>query len=147
MGAKPHIKACVTRRFSAEPERVFDAWLDAGMLGKWMFGPAVREEEVARLDLDPREGGSFSFVVRRKGEEIDHVGKYVEIDRPRRLVFTWGVPKQSPNSARVLVDIIPLDTGCQLNLTHELHPDCADYASRTQAAWTKMLEALADTLG
>jgi len=28
-----------------------------------------------------------------------------------------------------------------------LHPDWADYASRTEAAWTKMLEALADTLG
>ncbi|WP_335342470.1 SRPBCC domain-containing protein [Polycladomyces zharkentensis] len=62
------------------------------MIGKWMFGPAhpEREEEVVRISLDPRVGGSFSFVVRRQGQEMDHVGEYLEIERPRRLVFTWG---------------------------------------------------------
>lgn len=45
------------------------------------------------------------------------------------------------------IDIVPLETGCQLTLTHELHPDWADYASRTEAGWTKMLEALAEALG
>jgi hypothetical protein len=42
----------------------------------------------------------------------------------------------------VRIDIVPLATGCQLTLLHELHPDGADYASRTEAGWTKMLEAL-----
>ena len=145
MNAKPPVNVRVTRRFNASPERVFDAWLDPGMIGRWMFGPTLRDEEVTRISLDARIGGSFSFVVRRQGEEFDHVGEYLEIDRPRRLVFTWGIAQG--DSSRVIIDIVSRKTGCELTLTHELHPDWADYASRTQAGWTKMLDALAATLG
>jgi len=117
------------------------------IFGKWMFGPAhpEREEEVVRISLDPRVGGSFSFVVRRQGQEIDHVGEYLEIDRPRRLVFTWGVA-DAGDSSRVIIDIIPLEKGCELTLIHELHPNWIDFASRTEAGWTKMLDVLAETL-
>ena len=111
-----------------------------------MFGPALRDEEVLRIAVDARIGGSFSFVVRRQGEEIDHIGAYLEIDRPQRLAFTWGIARESEDGSRVRIDIVPLATGCQLTLIHELHPDWADYASRTEAGWTKMLEALADRL-
>jgi uncharacterized protein YndB with AHSA1/START domain len=135
----------VVRSFSVLPERVFDAWLDTAMIGQWMFGPRLRDEEVVRLSIDARVGGRFSFVVRRQGEEIDHVGTYLEIDRPRRLVFTWGVGQG--DSSRVTVDIVAMGTGCELTLIHELHPDWADYAGRTEAGWTKMIEALRATVG
>jgi uncharacterized protein YndB with AHSA1/START domain len=147
MSTAPRINVRVTRRYTAPPERVFDAWLNPEMIGKWMFGPALRDEEIVRLSLDARVGGSFSFVVRRQGEEIDHIGEYLEIDRPRRLVFTWGIRMETTDSSRVTIDIAPLEKGCELTLVHELHPDWADYADRTEAGWTKMLEALATTLG
>lgn len=139
----PLVTVRVTRHFSASAEQVFDAWLDPELIGRWMFGPNLRDEEVVRIELDPRVGGKFSFVVRRQGEEIDHVGEYLEIDRPRRLVFTWGVRKDLPDSSRVIIDIVPLETGAELALTHELHPDWADFASRTEAGWTKILAAIA----
>lgn len=85
----------VIRRFRASAERVFDAWLDPATIGRWMFGPAVRDEEVVRLAVDPRPGGRFSFVVRRQGAETDHVGEYFAIDRPRRLVFSWASPDRT----------------------------------------------------
>lgn len=147
MNIQSSVDVRVTRSFNALPGRVFDAWLDPETIERWMFGPAVREEEIARMTLDARVGGSFSFVVRRQGEEIDHVGKYLEIDRPHRLVFTWGVPKYSPDMARVILDIAPLDHGSELTLTHELHPKWAEYATRTEAGWKKMLDVLAGTLG
>ena len=97
--------------------------------------------------LDPRLGGSFSFVVRRQGQEVDHVGEYFEIDRPRRLVFSWGIGQRPlPESSRVTIGVVPLETGSEVTLTHELHPDRADYASRTEAGWTRILNALAATL-
>lgn len=143
----PNVKVGVTRHFDASPERVFDAWLDPEMIGKWMFGPALREEEVLRIVVDARVGGSFSFLVRRQGREIDHVGKYREIDRPRRLVFTWGIAGDSEDESLVIIEIVPQETGAELTLTHEMDVKWADYASRTEAGWTKMLEALAVTLG
>lgn len=145
MNTESNVNVRVTRQFSVSPEKVFDAWLDPEMIGKWMFGPDLRDEEVLRISLDPRVGGSFSFVVRRQGQEIDHVGEYLKMDRPRRLVFTWGVADVE-GSSRVMIDIVPLKNGSELTLTHELHSDWADFAGRTKDAWTKMLDVLAEKL-
>lgn len=145
MNTAPNIRVQVIQRFDASPERVFDAWLDPERIGTWMFGPALREEEIVRISVDPRVGGSFSFVVRRQGNEIDHIGNYLEIDRPRRLVFTWGIAPDPPES-RVTVNIVPLNTGCELTLVHEMHPQWAEYADRTKDGWTKMLTMLNKTL-
>jgi hypothetical protein len=35
--------------------------------------------------------------------------------------------------------------GCKLTLTNEMDPKWADYASQTEAGWTKMLNALAQS--
>ncbi|MDB5388868.1 MAG: hypothetical protein JWM11_4514 [Planctomycetaceae bacterium] len=144
MSTPPNVVVQVKQSFTAAPERVFDAWLDPGLIGKWMFGPALREEEIVQLSVDAKPGGKFSFLVRRSGQEIDHIGEYFELDRPRRLVFSWGI--KGSDSSRVTIDIVPRGTGCDLMLTHELHPDWADYASRTQAGWTKMIGVLAGLL-
>ncbi|HEX2076299.1 MAG TPA: SRPBCC family protein [Longimicrobium sp.] len=137
----------VTRRYAASAERVFDAWLDPALIGRWMFGPALRDEEVLRIQVDARVGGGFSFLVRRDGQEIDHVGTYREIDRPRLLVFTWGIEGESRDESQVVIEIAPLESGCQLTLTHEMDPKWAEYAARTEAGWTRMLEALGRVLG
>ncbi len=134
----------VRRRFAAPAERVFDAWLDPEMIGQWMFGPKLREEEIVSLTVDPQVGGRFSFLVRRQGKELDHVGKYLEIDRPRRLVFTWGIAGFSVDETDVTIEIVPLDAGCELKLTHR--KVWTDYAQRTEAGWTTMVGVLAKLL-
>jgi uncharacterized protein YndB with AHSA1/START domain len=137
MTTEPHATVRVTRRFNASPERVFDAWLDPDKVRRWM---APGSEEVVRVDVDPRVGGVFAFVVRRQGEEIPHVGEYLEVARPRRLVFTWGVPRYSKETTLVRIDIAPAGTGTELTLTHERVPE--GYETRTEAGWTAILAAL-----
>jgi uncharacterized protein YndB with AHSA1/START domain len=136
----------VTRRYDAASQRVFDAWLDPAMIGRFMFGPELREEEVLRIAIDPRVGGAFSFLVRRGGTQIDHVGTYREIDRPRRLVFTWGIAGESVDESLVTIEIAPRGAGCELTLTHSMDAKWREYASRTEAGWTKMLEMLGSKL-
>src|SRR4051794_27071424 len=134
----------VTHRFPVSPDRVFDAWLDPAMIGKWMFGPAVREEEeLVRLDVEARVGGNFLFLVRRQGEDVEHVGEYLEVLRPSRLAFTWGVPKYASEMSRVQIDIVPIGNGCELTLTHELLPE---WANRTKEGWTMLLGSLEKAL-
>jgi uncharacterized protein YndB with AHSA1/START domain len=142
MNAAPHPVARARRSFAATPDRVFDACLQPAMIGKWMFGPALRDEQVVNIALDRRVGGSFSFVVRRQGQDIDHVGEYLEIDPPRRLAFTWST-RQDAARSRVTIDIVAQDGGCALTLAHELDPNWADHAGRIEASWAKMLDALA----
>jgi len=136
----------VTRTFAASPERVFGAWLDPAAIGTWMFGARLREEEVLRIAIDARVGGSFSFLVRRGGAELDHVGTYREIDRPRRLVFTWGVVGHSTEESVVTIELVPFGAGCELTLMHEMDPKWAEYADRTRAGWSKMLDVMAETI-
>jgi uncharacterized protein YndB with AHSA1/START domain len=144
-GVKEPVPVTVTRHFDASAERVFDAWLDPVKIGKWMFGPPLREEEVLHTKTDPKVGGSFSFLVRRQGMEIDHIGKYFEIDRPRRLVFSWGTAQDNASS-RVIIEIAPTPSGCDLTLTHEMDPDWAHMKDRVAESWAKMLASLAAKL-
>jgi len=141
------VKVCVSRNFAAPAELVFDAWLNPESIGKWMFGPNIRDEEVLHLKTDPRVGGKFSFLVRRQDMEIDHVGTYRQIDRPNRLVFTWGIAGESADESEVIIDIKPTDSGCELTLTQVMDSQWAEYADRTEAGWTKMLTTLDQSLG
>jgi uncharacterized protein YndB with AHSA1/START domain len=140
------VKATITKRFNASAERVYDAWLDPEWIGRWMYGPNVREERIVRLGLEPRVGGSFSFVVDRAGTEIDHVGEYLELSRPRRLVFTWATRDSLPDISRVTVEIVPLDTGCELTLVHEMGSAWAAFVDRAADSWRKMLDVLGGAL-
>ena len=132
----------VNHRFPASAEAVFDAWLDPELIGKWMFGPAVRDEQVVRTLIDPRVGGAFSFVVRRQGKEINHLGEYLTIERPHRLVFTWTTAESLPATSRVTIEILSLENQCELTLTHEIQPEWLDYAVRIEESWSKMLHVL-----
>lgn len=135
----------VSKRFRCAPERVYDAWLVPRVLGQWMTVPRTGEEKVLRLDVDPRVGGRFSFKVERSGEVIDHVGEYLEMERPRRLVFTWAiVGTEDDPPSRVAIDIVATASGCELRLTHTMHARWAEYAGRTRDGWNTLLDALSE---
>ena len=130
----------VTHRFNATPERVFDAWLDPEKARQFFF--ATPTGRIVRAEIDARVGGKFVMVDRRDGEDVEHTGEYLEIDRPRRLVFKFAVPKYSPNVVRVTIEIVQLEAGCELTLTQEMKPEFAEYKSRTEKGWNTILEAL-----
>jgi uncharacterized protein YndB with AHSA1/START domain len=135
-------KLVVTRAFDARPELVFDAWLNADSARRWLF--AAPNGQMVRAEIDPRVGGRFVFVDRRDGDDVEHVGEYLEIDRPKRLVFTFGVPKFSDVFTRVIVEIAPSGSGCQLTLTHE--GVLTEWIDRSRSGWTMILDALATSL-
>lgn len=137
----------IERRLSASPERVFDAWLDPTWIGRFMFGPHLRDEQVVSLKNEPRTGGTFHYRVMRQGAEIDHTGTYRDIDPPHRLVFTWGVNEEQGDLSVVTIQLSTDGDGCLLTLTHQLHPDWADYAERTQQGWIKIVADLVAALG
>lgn len=136
----------VSRRINAQAGRVFDAWLDPAMIGRFMFGAHLRDEQVVSLTNEPRVGGTFHYKVSRGGAELDHTGTYREIERPRRLAFTWGVDVEEGDRSVVTIEITPDGEACELTLTHVLHPDWVEYAERTQQGWTQIVGDLAAAL-
>ena len=138
-----HATVVVSRRFEASPERVFDAWLDPARAAKFLF--ATPTGEIVKVEIDARLGGSFLVVDRRPDiGEAEHFGRYVEIDRPRRLAFDFALSKDMTDATRVTIDIRPVGEGCELTLTHE--GVWQDYAERTEGGWTTILEGLAAAL-
>jgi uncharacterized protein YndB with AHSA1/START domain len=137
--------------FAASAERVYDAWLDPRTAGKWLF--ATPTGQMMRVEIDARVGGSFTITERRDGEDVEHVGAYVELTRPRRIVFLLRVPKFSQQADRVVVDIVPLDSGCEVTITHELAaaavaaPDNAQNVKNAERGWSGVLRGLANMLG
>jgi uncharacterized protein YndB with AHSA1/START domain len=114
-----------------------------------MVAPAFkltgRKDEVLKVEVDPRVGGKFSFVVRRDGQELDHTGEYLAFDRPRRLVFTWGVPAFSSQFSKVALDFQPDGEGTLVSLTFSDVPE--EYRERTQQGWTNILQATGELDG
>jgi uncharacterized protein YndB with AHSA1/START domain len=127
----------VRRTLSASPERVFAAWLEPQSMARWLspFADAVAE-------VDARVGGAFRVVMRGLGREIEHTGTYQEIDRPRRLVFTWISPYTGSEPSLVTVELTPVSPGdrTELTLTHERLP--VDQVASHGGGWGTMLEHL-----
>ena len=142
------VHAVITGLFSVPPERVFDAFLDKGMIGRFMFGPEIRKEEIVSLQNEPWPGGSFTYTVRRQGKLFDHVGEYTAIDRPHHLAFTWAVKQDPSNSkSRVVIDISPVIDGCELTLTHEMPRGSEGFVEQSKQAWGKMIDRLTEIIG
>lgn len=78
----------ITRLFDASPERVFDAWAKQELFVQWMCPPGVMIDECT---IDVRPGGAWTIKGHHSGDRVfASSGKYLEVKRPERLVFTWA---------------------------------------------------------
>ncbi len=135
----------IKKRFAASAESVFDAWLDPAVAARWLFRSPEGEKMTCRIDA--RVGGRFTVTAHRPDGDIEHVGEYRVIDRPKRLVFTFAVPKFSPEYDLVTIEIAALDDGCELTLTDEMSPEIyAEWGDKTIEGWSGMLDKLAGKL-
>jgi uncharacterized protein YndB with AHSA1/START domain len=139
MSAAATARVVVTHWFAAPAERVFDAFVDLQIARRFLFATATGEMVTAQLDA--RVGGRFTFIERRPDMgEVRHVGEYLQIERPRRLVFSFGVPQFDPRMTTVSIEIRASPGGCELTLTNEGVP--LDYAARNHDGWSRILAGL-----
>jgi uncharacterized protein YndB with AHSA1/START domain len=132
----------VEARFESSAERVFNAWLDPDVAGRWLFATATRR--IAHVEIDARVEGGFRFVERSQTGDVEYRGEYVEIAPHRRLVFSLAQIDRRNVATRVIVEIERQASGCSLALTHEELP--VDLAYAMEARWTGMLYGLGETL-
>ena len=119
---------------AASPETIWDFLVDPMKATSWMG---------TETSFDPRPGGEYRVEV-ISGETA--IGEFVELDRPRRLVFTWGwrngangVPE---GSSTVEIELVPEADGTMLRFRHSGLPD-AEATERHGHGWDHYLERLA----
>jgi uncharacterized protein YndB with AHSA1/START domain len=127
----------VERVLPAGPDEVFDAWTTPSRMAAWMSPVGAAEAEV-----DLRVGGSFRVVMVEA--RLEHSGEYLEIDPPRRLVFTWISPFTGAEPSVVTVEMLPHDDGTRVVLTHERLPE--DVVDGHRDGWETMVGRLAGIL-
>jgi uncharacterized protein YndB with AHSA1/START domain len=119
-------------RIAAPPETVFAYFVDPERMVRWMGTTA---------DLEPRPGGRFH--IDYNGKDVAS-GTYLELDPPRRVVFSWGwempgdpVP---PGASTVEVTLTPDNGGTHLRLVHRGLP--ADAVDGHAEGWDYFLPTL-----
>jgi uncharacterized protein YndB with AHSA1/START domain len=99
----------------APPDTVFPYFTDPARMVRWMGTEA---------DIDARPGGAYRVLV---GGRFAAAGEFVEIDPPRRVVFTWGWEGEGnavpPGASTIEVTLIPQDEGTRVVLVHRDLPE------------------------
>ena len=120
----------VSVRIAASPEVVFPYFTDPVLATRWIADSA---------ELDARPGGLFHIVVQGNPAR----GAFVEVDPPRRVVFTWGIdgnPNLPPGTSTVEVDLLAEGDDTVVTLTHRDLPE--DFRASHLGGWTEFLGKL-----
>lgn len=130
----------IRRRLSAPITEVFAWWTQADKLQQWMSPVGTTEAEV-----DLRVGGAFRIVMKSGDLAIHHTGEFIEIEAPKRLVFTWVSPYTGPDPSLVTLELEPDGASAtQLRLVHSHLPNAVAPSHRD--GWGTMLDRLASRL-
>jgi uncharacterized protein YndB with AHSA1/START domain len=128
----------VSRTIPAPPERIFDVWLDPKRPG----GPWHGTEGVIFIAL---VDGLFYLPVKHEGRIWPHYGRFLQIDRPHRIEFTWVSEATKGLETVVLLSLEPKGNSTEVTLRHSGMSD-DEMGSGHKEGWTWSLSALADCL-
>ena len=129
----------VRRRFTAPWQVVFRHWITPHELARW-FGPVGFE--VSEFALEPVVGGAYRLTLRApSGEERAVSGRFLLIDPPARLRFSWH-PEGWPEANQVELALTADRGATDLALRHGPFRDPA-IARTHRLGWRSTLESLA----
>lgn len=136
----------IERRYDAPPERVWQAWTDPRALSRW-FGPG-EPGSVTQADLDVRPGGRYTIAARGPdGQEHRVSGAYEEVDRPRKLSFSWAWQSTPDRVSFVTVRFEADGAGTHMALRHERFFDraaCHNHERGWTATFAKLDRFIAE---
>ena len=113
----------IERVLHAPPDRVFRAFLDPDLMGRWVTPDDL---DLDRITVDPRVGGRIEVWHSRHGASTGKFeGRFVKIDSPRELVYRWAFVGTEPEKGEYFDTLVRVrlrpwgDRQTQLTVTHE----------------------------
>jgi uncharacterized protein YndB with AHSA1/START domain len=126
----------VTRTIAAPPEQVFDVWIDPKSPG----GPWFGSEHVI---LNPVVDGLFYFAVKHEGRAWAHYGRFIQIERPHRVEYTWVSEATKGVESIVALTFESRGDQTEVTLRHTGVPD-DEMGHRHKDGWNWVLSMLAE---
>jgi uncharacterized protein YndB with AHSA1/START domain len=134
------ITLVVRRTIGASADRIFDAWTQPEHLRAW-WGP--RPVTCSGAEVDLRVGGRYRIDnAIPDGSTVVIEGEFREIDRPRKLVYTWCMGSDAHETSLVTVRFEERGTGTEVVIVHERVPTEAARDSHDKG-WKGCLDGLA----
>jgi uncharacterized protein YndB with AHSA1/START domain len=106
----------LTRTIRANPAEVYDVWLDTKSPGGPWFG-------CNRVILDAKVDGLFYHSTSYEGRDWAHYGRFVTLDRPRRIEHTWVSEGTRGIESVVSLTFEPEGSQTRVTLRHTGVPD------------------------
>lgn len=128
----------VSRTIPAPAEKVFDVWIDPKSPGCPWFGA---ERAIVNAVVD----GLFYFAVKHEGRIWAHYGRFIKLDRPRYVEYTWMSEATKGLESVVSVTFEPQGNQTEMKLRHSGVPDDA-LGLQHKDGWNWILEMLAKRL-
>jgi uncharacterized protein YndB with AHSA1/START domain len=134
----------VRRVLPAPPDVVYDEWLDPVGMAEWM---CPRPARAVKISLEPSVGGTLRIDIEDSGSSLYVTGRYVELDRPRRLRFTWSCSDWADPTVQSVVTVTLDRHGTDetmMTIEHELLPP--ERVDDHGTGWTAIAAQLGDAL-
>jgi uncharacterized protein YndB with AHSA1/START domain len=131
----------------ATPDVVFNAMIDPEQLAAWWGSPETYRTSNWQVDLRP--GGEWSTTAKNVSDGRNGVvrGRYLEVERPRLLVYTWQPSWDDFAETTIRVELTPTRTGTRVRITHSGFGDRLASATGHTAGWRRVLGWLEDHVG
>jgi uncharacterized protein YndB with AHSA1/START domain len=125
----------VTRTIPAPPEKIFDVWIDPKSPGGPWFG-------ADRVILNPVVDGLFYLAAKHQDRTWPHYGRFVQLDRPRRMEYTWMSEGTKGAESVVTLTFEPRGDETEVTLRHSGVPD-DEMGRKHKDGWAWVLDMLA----
>jgi uncharacterized protein YndB with AHSA1/START domain len=125
----------ITRSIPAPVEDVFDVWIDPTSPGGPWFG-------ADRVILNPVVDGLFYLAAKHEGRTWPHYGRFVRIERPRQVEYTWVSEGTQGVESIVAITFDPQGDGTEVTLRHSGVPD-DEMGRKHEQGWAWVLSMLA----
>jgi uncharacterized protein YndB with AHSA1/START domain len=134
----------VQRVMPAAPAVVFDQWLDPESLAEWMCPRPVR---CVAITVEPRVEGRVRFDVDDSGTSVLITGRFLAIERPHLLRFTWSNSDWADPTVVSVVNVAFEPVGADetlMSIEHSLLPP--EEFENFHQGWTLTADQLATVL-
>lgn len=127
-----------TVEIASPPERVFTALTSADDVVKWWGSADSYRTTEWTMKLEPGTPWRGSGVG-SDGTPFSVEGEVLEVDAPRRLVWTWRAAWDGGNTTKVTYTLEPIDGGTRVTLRHEGFADRHDACRMHGEGWERVL--------
>jgi len=128
----------LARTMAAKAADIFDRWLDAKKPGSPWFG-------TKKAIVDPVVDGLFYHAVHFEGHDWAHYGRFIALERGRRIEHTWVSEATRGLESVVTLTLEPQGAKTLVTLHHSGIPD-DEMGHRHRDGWGYCLDALTQAL-